>query len=160
MSIMTKKYQAHLPPVDGTAGAPCFLLAGHVLQLAEQAGEPGRQGEDVHAAALRATDPDESIIVDGDVTDTVKGIIFTERKIFLKQLDVDVAGQLINELLAVRLFIRAELGGKAGDKHGKLDQVEGATVIGLPMDGTIIADHDVIVAVEDDGSVGVCGSVV
>ena len=104
--------------MDGTAGTPWFLLADHVLQLAEQAREPGRQGEDVHASALRATDQDESVIVDGDVTDTVKGIIFTERKIFLKQLDVDVAGQLINELLAVRLFIRAELGGKAGDKQG------------------------------------------
>ena len=102
MSIMTKKYQAHLPPVDGTAGAPCFLLAGHVLQLAEQAGEPGRQGEDVHAAALRATDPDESIIVDGDVTDTVKGVIITKIKRFFEQLDVDVAGQLIHELEDVR----------------------------------------------------------
>lgn len=129
------------------------LLAGHVLELAGQTGEPGRQGEDVQASALGASGLDMSVTVESDFAHAAIGVALSKFQLLVAELDVSTADCTHEDAGPVLRTARAELRRKAGGEREKPEEVEGCGVVAVPADGAVVADGDIVAGGEDDGAV-------
>lgn len=135
------------------------LLAGHVLELAGQTGEPGRQGEDVQASALGASGLDMSVTVESDFAHAAIGVALSKFQLLVAELDVSTADCTHEDAGPVLRTARAELRRKAGGGREKPEDVEGRSIIAVPAYCAVVTDGDIVAGGVDDGAIfGVGGS--
>lgn len=152
-STSTKKTTPKPPPEGGGSEHILWPLAGHVLELAGQTGEPGRQGEDVQASALAAMNFNISVTVEGGFPHAAIGAVLFQLQLLVAEPDVGTAAGFHEKAGPFFRLVSAELRRKARGKGEKPEEVEGCGVVAVPADGAVVADGDIVAGGEDDGAV-------
>lgn len=138
------------PPPEGGGR---IRFAAHVLELAGQTGEPGRQGENVQASALAAMNFNISVTVEGGFPHAAIGAVLFQLQLLVAEPDVGTAAGFHEKAGPFFRLVSAELRRKARGKGEKPEEVEGCGVVAVPADGAVVADGDIVAGGEDDGAV-------